>query len=430
MPAFATSIDVANSAANVIGADPISGTTFTGSKFAKLAGVEYEKQRLYLLRRYPWTMAMRRAVLRPIDVTTQVWTPPTYSASTTYGLGYIVIDSNSDWWQSKVASNVGNTPAAGSFWQRYFGPDSFDPFSAPADTTVAPPAAPVLSSSASGSLGAATYYVQITYTTASGETLPSVEVKLAVAANHVLTIASPAAATGATSWNAYVTTVQGQETLQSAAIAIATGYTEPTTGLVIGQFPPSSNTTSYHPGELTLKGTTVYLSTIEGNTDAPPTQNWIAQGGTYKALQILYPIGTGPPTQSTTQNVFRIPHGFLRKAPPDPKGDVGMIVGSPTGPQRNDWIFENGYIVSWRSDPIMIRFVADVIEVPAFDAEFCEALAGLIALKTATVVPGGGERTKDAQAHFARAIADARAMNGIETGAVASPIDSWITARM
>ena len=118
---------------------------------------------------------------------------------------------------------------AGWFLAMVMGNDAF---------TVGPPAAPaapVLSSVAGGVLAAATYYVKTTYVAGGGETLPSAEANLAVVADDVLQVASPAASGGATGYNVYVSTAIGAETKQNAApIAIGTAWTEPTTGLIAG----------------------------------------------------------------------------------------------------------------------------------------------------------------------------------------------------
>lgn len=107
----------------------------------------------------------------------------------------------------------------------------------------APPALPVLGSTPGGALGARTYYVVATYLTPSGETLVSAEASLAVPANSVLTVASPASKPGLTGWNVYVGTASGANTKQNAAlIAIGTGYTEPTSGLIAGAAKPTVST--------------------------------------------------------------------------------------------------------------------------------------------------------------------------------------------
>lgn len=114
---------------------------------------------------------------------------------------------------------------------------------------LAAPAAPTLSQVASGSLAATTYYVKVTYTTASGETLGSSESSLAVSVNNVLKVTSPATLTGAMGWNVYVSTSTGTETKQNASpIAIGTAWQEPNTGLIAGSALPGANTTGWSQG--------------------------------------------------------------------------------------------------------------------------------------------------------------------------------------
>lgn len=129
------------------------------------------------------------------------------------------------------------------------------------------PSAPTLGSSSGGSLGGTTYYVKITYVTQSGETQPSSEVNLAVAANNLLTVKeSTTAPTGAIGFNVYVSTSTGTETLQNSVgtpVTLGSTWTEPTSGLISGSALPSSNTTGWSvsnwgtssPGVLTFAGT-------------------------------------------------------------------------------------------------------------------------------------------------------------------------------
>src|SRR5712691_5942198 len=59
---------------------------------------------------------------------TLLWTPPTYAAGTTYAVGAIVNDANGEWWQSKIGSNLGNTPVPGASWLHYTGVDYVQPW--------------------------------------------------------------------------------------------------------------------------------------------------------------------------------------------------------------------------------------------------------------------------------------------------------------
>jgi RHS repeat-associated protein len=109
----------------------------------------------------------------------------------------------------------------------------------------AAPAAPTLSQSSGtvGAIPATTYYVMLTYLGTAGETLPSTESTITVAAGHVLTVTSPAAEAGATQYNVYVSTSSGAETLQNASpISIGTNWTEPSFGITPRIVPPPAPT--------------------------------------------------------------------------------------------------------------------------------------------------------------------------------------------
>jgi hypothetical protein len=111
------------------------------------------------------------------------------------------------------------------------------------------PASPALSLISGGLLGASTYFVTITYVTASGETLASSEASLAVASGQLLVVTSPIAPAPASAigWNVYVGTTTGAETRQNGAtpIAIGANWTEPVSGLLVGAAPPVANTTGW-----------------------------------------------------------------------------------------------------------------------------------------------------------------------------------------
>jgi len=107
------------------------------------------------------------------------------------------------------------------------------------------PITPVLSQVAGGALAGRAYFVQTTYLTADGESLPGPEATLAIDANKLLKVISPPVPTLptiATGWNVYVWTVTGGELKQNAAsIDIGTDWTEPLGGLVGGgQTPPAT----------------------------------------------------------------------------------------------------------------------------------------------------------------------------------------------
>lgn len=115
-------------------------------------------------------------------------------------------------------------------------------------TPLAAPAAPTLATAATGgTVAAGTYQVEITFTNAYGESLPSASASIATTGTtSTLTIDSPAASGNATGWNAYVTQAGGSTyTLQQAAgspTAIGTNLTLTAPPTSTGAAPPSVNT--------------------------------------------------------------------------------------------------------------------------------------------------------------------------------------------
>ena len=107
------------------------------------------------------------------------------------------------------------------------------------------PFSPTTGTSTSGSKGARTYYVTVTYVTAYGQSVASEQVTQAINANDVLTVTSPVAFAGATSYNVYHHTVSGSLKLQTATpLAIGVNYTE-AVSLNDGAAPPTAHTGWY-----------------------------------------------------------------------------------------------------------------------------------------------------------------------------------------
>ena len=126
-----------------------------------------------------------------------------------------------------------------------------------------PSTAPILGSTAGGSLGVRTYYVAYTWANDTGETISSVESTQVLADGQLLTFTHPYSdsygpPTGAKTVNIYVGTSSGAKSLQASVPTawqqetqdITTNtfgpvtWTEPPSGLVTGTAPPSSNTTT------------------------------------------------------------------------------------------------------------------------------------------------------------------------------------------
>jgi hypothetical protein len=452
--AYQIALDIANRAIqHLVGVNRIYALYDDKTPVAKEIAFTYDKVRDAELRRNTWRFAIRSAVLRPITSATVLWTPPAWVAATTYAAGAVVNYTPTTlntaefganpipylWYcDVPVAGSASNSaPDIATAWHRYFGPLTCEPFVSGDN----PPTAPTLSAVVSGALAAATYYVRTTYITTTGETMPSGESSLAVAANSVLRVTSPAAQTGATAYHVYAGTTADEETLQTGtgAITIGTDWTEPTSGLVVGRGLPLAETNTDLPGfwagEITVLNATVYTSLVSSNVDAPPSGKWLAQGGTVAPLNVLYPLGSGPSVNAGARNAFRLPAGFLRLAPSDLSADFNAYLGAPTGLPDEDWVQQGNYLISRCVGPLPINFVADVVDVYEFDSLFCE----MVAARIATEVAGAsgvcdradvGPSKRDAMVHYFAERRQAYQANSVLQGRAATPLNRYIIARL
>ena len=322
MPAYLTDLDIINRGLQILRRPSITSRSRQSAESKEMDDV-YDKRREAELGTNLWTFATRRVVLRAVTTATYLWTPAAYAAGTTYAAGAIVTYAN-QWWQSKVGSNLANTPGLGNYWRQYTGVDSLLAFDAD---------------------------------------------------------------------------------------------------------------TSYYAGEIVSESGAYYLSLSSSNeANTPPSATyWLALGGTAALLVPLYPLGTGPAQDTSTGNVYRLPRGFLRQAPTNPKAGVSAFMGMPYGADREDWIFEDGYIVTRRSSTLFLRYVADMIDVPTMPALFCEMLAASCAEATAHMLVQPAESVPHMVNSARKAYRDARAkatrVNAIEVGPIDPDLDSYISCR-
>jgi hypothetical protein len=161
----------------------------------------------------------------------------------------------------------------------------------------------------------------------------------------------------------------------------------------------------------------------------PAALGWLPLQCSLTNLTFVYPVGSGPAEQTESRNVYRLPAGYLRTAPQDPKAGSSSILGAPTGIQYEDWDLESNFLVSRDCFPIVFRFVADCYLVSQFDAMFCEGLACRLAYEACEdLTQSAGKQTQVASAYKVF-MTEARAVNGIETGPTEPPVDDWLTTR-
>jgi hypothetical protein len=437
---FQNAVDIANRALDHVGADPIDTTLgFTEpSKNTRICARVYDKVRKAELRRNIWRFAIRKAILRAIDANTMLLAPSLWSSFPTYFVGSIVSDSSGQLWISQSRDNLNHQPGNGEAlgippvppWIEYFGP-----------MTVS-----LYSSGTSYSAG------ELVYTTA-GDGTNRTYLSLQNANSD-----NPATATA---WNATAVYFKNQVvTFSSVAymsrIDLNTNQT-PTasaadwdSGTVYGASAAVTGSdgvryTSIAGGNLgndpvltfgfwTNTGIlTPWTTVFSGGTGS---LKWLQIGGAefpfgvaLTTLNIIYPVGTGPSTEITSRNVYRLPAGFLRKASSDPKAGSNTFMGSDTSLLYNDWLFEGNYITTIQTDPIMLRFVADTVDVPNMDDMFCEGLAARMGLEICEPITQSSQKLTTIAGVYALQMGDARLVNGIEVGPEEAPTDDYIACR-
>jgi hypothetical protein len=421
---YSDRLDIANRVCQHLGVQQINSLTEDSVQNQEIS-FAYDKVRRAELRRNVWRFATRRTVMRPVSPTMMLLSAAAWQSGALYLPGSIVSDANGLLWISAAPENTGNVPGASGAWEQFFGPLTVDAFSAStsywAGELVYVP------------LGNPGSYVVFMSLISGNTDVPNT----------------------ATAWDATVqygmdaTVTRGGSQWRSL-IAVNKGIT-PAEG------PAAWNISVIYASAATATGSDgyIYSSTSNGNvghdpvTDAgvhwtntgiakawsalpalyPSSINWLPIYASLTPLTFLYPIGSGPSTQSTTSNVFRLPANFLREAPQDPKAGASSALGAPGTLNYEDWEYEGNFLVSQTDSPIVYRFVADVVTVPNFDDMFCEGLAARIAMETCERITNSTAKLAAATQAYAKTMGEARDVNGIETGSVQPPTDDYIACR-
>jgi hypothetical protein len=422
---FLTNVDIANRALQHCGVTRITAFTDNSKNAASMAFV-YDKIRRAELRRNVWRFAVRRVALRPYDVGTLLFVPNAWSSALSYQAGQIVADANGDYWVSLIGSNLNNTPGASAQWDSYFGPLTVEPY----DTT-----------------GTTGYF--------TGEMVYESPAAGVVNIYSSLSTANSADPKTPTAWSSTTTFNKGQ-VVQYTDGFFYLSLIDQNLDNTPGAYPMFDLNTTYAQSKVVgCTDGNLYISMVGSNLgnnpltdsgtnwqkngsllpwtptfDAPTCGNaWVRQYGTVQNPNIIYPLGSGPAYDSSTRNIFRLPNGYLRQAPQDPKAGAYSYLGAPTGLPYNDWNLEGNYIVSADATPILLRFVADVTYVPAMDDMFCEGLAARIATETCEELTQSGDKLKNIAAAYKWFMGEARTVNGIETGPTEAPEDEFIVVR-
>lgn len=478
MAEFRTPVDVANRALQHCGIPRI--TAFTDdSKGASEVSFSYDKVRQAELRRNAWRFAIRKVALRAIDWNTMFLVPATYVAAATYPIGAIV--KYQDVVYFSTAPVPVNTPpdANPGLWTVYFGPLAVVPWAPQADPS-APPLWNALQNYALGAL----------VTTPNGtiwECIQDQEPLLDSNGNVLLdSNGNVLYGTGNAGQNPSLTdgvfwVVIGHSSSTNGYYAgelvyvLVDGVVKVFMSLQSGNvddptdIKPWDATTTYFkddtvstpPAEVffdgtltTFNGETVFFtaalfqSTIDLNInnepgqsaaweEVPPTQidvmagqNWLQLDATIVHQRVNYPIQAGPRNQATTRNVFRLPSGYLKTAPQDPKQGIVSYLGVPSGLPYDDWVLEGNWLVSRDQDVIILRFVADIADVTLMDPMFCEGLGARVGLEICESLTQSDAKLGTIAQAYRMFMGEARAVNGIETGTAEPPLDDYISCRL
>lgn len=374
-----TETQIANRAIGLLGASDYiaTGALRTENSRNAIAILNvYDQDRRAELRRNVWRFAIRNAAIRPVGPLSKFVTFGNWAIGTTYAQNDIIVGSDGNVYISLVAANIGNDPTATfGFWQLYFG-----------------------------------NLCALEYVTTWVSTI-SYDLN-----NH--TVGSDGQV-----YISIVTPNLNHNPVGDAGVhwVVATDGTVATTDL-------------YYSGELLYVGFNLYILAISQTTASSPTggNNFLKMTtqATLANFDIIYPIGSGPQTQDTTRNIYRLPNGFLRQAPADPKAGSTLFLGAPSALPYSDWDFQDQFIRTRDAGPQFLRFVCDVADPNMFDPMFVAGFAARLAEDCCQAITQSSAKQADMIKAYEKTMVEARLVNGIETGAYQPPEDDWITCRV
>ena len=429
MAGYSTPIDIANRACQHCGVSRIDlAQGFTeDSKQADETGFVYDKLRRAELRRNPWNFAIKRAVLRPIDATFRLLSPSLWSGSTTYFAGSLVTDLLGVIWLSTMPNNLNRSPGYERGWVMYFGPMAVPAYDATGGTAYFAGDVVYVSN------GNGTYTVY--YSTAQSNssvpgTVEAFDATVVYRKGDLVSYSS-------TNYLSLIDFNLNQTPASVAAFNSATSYS-------IGNVVAASNGYQYTSKtnanvgndpvadiaatNWTLGALVPWTTTTDGR--GVSSKNWQALDTVLDSLQILSPVQSGPVLNSEVRNLYRKPANFLHLCVQDPKAGSQSYLGGPSGYAYSDWLLEGDYIVTRETDPIILRFVADFIDVSKMDDMFCEGLAARIAVEVVEPLTQSAEKQQRVASMYQKFMSEARLVNGIESGAAEPPEDDWVACRL
>lgn len=424
---FLDEMDIGNLALQLCGAPQILDPT-EDSKSNVEVSFAYDKARRTELSRNNWRFATRNVVLRPLDAYTRLLVPTAYSATTTYLAGAIVKDTNGLLWLSMQQNNLNNSPGGNNeVWEPYFGSLTIEPWDTTGETAYSTGELVYMAGTLNGS------YVIYQSRSMNNEDTPNVatawDATVEYNGNSVVSY-SGVQWSSLIELNLSITPAVGP-LAWSASTAYTIGQTVTGTDNFI--YSAVGSTTGSNPvGDAGVHWTNTGVANAWQHSPAiaASSTNWRVIDATMKTLAVSYPVGAGPSSQTETKNVYRLPAGYLKLAPQDPKAGSNSPLGGPSGRPYDDWNFEGQFLVSDDTGPILFRFVADYTKVSGMQDLFCKGLACSIATTVCQPLTQSEAKLGSIASQYAKFMSEARTANFIEIGAIEPPEDDWISCRV
>ncbi len=193
-------------------------------------------------------------------------------------------------------------------------------------------------------------------------------------------------------------------------------------------------THTYSLSEMVFITTSTYLNLANGTIAMAPASGapWTAAtltGVTQNTLFIEYPMTQV--NSGVSRTAYQLPYGFLRIAPQDVKTAGVAYQTTGAGMQFSDWQFEGNYLLTAQATnsniaalgPLLLRFVADIMDVSRFDALFSRSFAARLAFEGCETLTGNPKLKQDMAAMYDRFIAEAKLTSMIEQGS-SDPADA------
>lgn len=423
---FIDSLDIANRACQHLGATRIASPTEDSVNNAEIS-FAYDKLRRAELRRNTWRFAIKVAVLRPIDTTTFLLSPAPWNSGVQYLPGSIVADDNGQLWVSNQANNIGNDPALTDVWDCYFGSLTVDAYDTTGQTAYFAGDLVYVKNTDSSYViymslqnqnteapnAADAYDATVTYHQDQTVAFNGKQYRSLIALNL-----NNSPADGPATWAASQTYAAGNNATGTDGYIYVS-----TAGGNLGNDPVADDGTNWTNTDIPTAWTSTPLIPASSNL-------WTPLYAALESFNFVYPIGVGPLSQESSKNIFRLPSGYLRQAPQNPKAGRYSVLGAPAYNMANDWEIQGNFLLSVFGQPIIFRFVADVTKVSDMDDLFCECFAARIGVETCETITNSNAKQQTCNNAYIKYRGEAIIVNGIEIGPLESTEDDYIACRL